>query len=77
MRDPEKRAAEVFRHDITVSHPDSYGLFACSGICFNLESPRRGMAIVTVTRKVGNGWSALKLVSERLTVGSRSRHSHR
>jgi GDPmannose 4,6-dehydratase len=42
--------AKVFGHDIMVNYRDSYGLFACSGILFNHESPRRGLEFVT--RKV-------------------------
>lgn len=34
--------AKVFGHDITVNYRESYGLFACSGILFNHEGPRRG-----------------------------------
>ena len=32
--------AKVFAHHITVNYRESYGLFACSSICFNHESPR-------------------------------------
>src|SRR5262249_3926899 len=34
--------AKVYGHFITVNYRESYGLFACSGIVFNHESPRRG-----------------------------------
>ena len=51
--------AKVFGHDITVNYRDSYGLFACSGILFNHESPRRGMEFVT--RKVTNAVARIKL----------------
>ena len=44
--------AKVFGHDITVNYRESYGLFACSGILFNHEGPRRGIEFVT--RKVTN-----------------------
>ncbi|MGE4169183.1 MAG: GDP-mannose 4,6-dehydratase [Candidatus Margulisiibacteriota bacterium] len=40
-------AAKVFAHWITVNYRESYGLFACSGILFNHESPRRGKTFVT------------------------------
>lgn len=43
-------AAKVFGHHITVNYRESYNLFACSGISFNHESPRRGLEFVT--RKV-------------------------
>jgi len=42
--------AKVYGHHITVNYRESYGLFACSGILFNHESPRRGREFVT--RKV-------------------------
>jgi GDPmannose 4,6-dehydratase len=39
--------AKVYGHWITVNYRESYGLFACSGILFNHESPRRGIEFVT------------------------------
>src|SRR5208283_2792180 len=45
--------AKVYGHWITVNCRESYGIFACSGILFNHESPRRGMEFVT--RKVTDG----------------------
>lgn len=46
--------AKVYGHYITVNYRESYGIFACSGILFNHESPRRGIEFVTrkVTRAV-------------------------
>ncbi len=44
--------AKVFAHDITVNYRESYGMFACSGILFNHEGPRRGLEFVT--RKITN-----------------------
>jgi GDPmannose 4,6-dehydratase len=46
--------AKTFGHYITVNYRESYGAFACSGILFNHESPRRGLEFVTrkVTRAV-------------------------
>ena len=46
--------AKVFGHNITKNYRESYGMFACSGILFNHESPRRGKTFVTrkVTRAV-------------------------
>jgi GDPmannose 4,6-dehydratase len=62
-------AAKVFGHYITVNYRESYGLFACSGICFNHESPRRGLEFVT--RKVSNGVARIKLgLQEKLTLGN-------
>lgn len=40
-------AAKAYAHWITVNYRESYGLFACNGILFNHESPRRGEAFVT------------------------------
>jgi GDPmannose 4,6-dehydratase len=39
--------AKVYGHYITVNYRESYDLFACSGILFNHESPRRGLEFVT------------------------------
>jgi GDPmannose 4,6-dehydratase len=62
-------AAKVFGHYITVNYRESYGLYACSGICFNHESPRRGLEFVT--RKVTNGVARIKLgLQEKLTLGN-------
>jgi GDPmannose 4,6-dehydratase len=51
--------AKVYGHYITVNYRESYGLFACSGILFNHESPRRGLEFVT--RKVTDGVARIKL----------------
>jgi GDPmannose 4,6-dehydratase len=51
--------AKVFGHFITVNYREAHGLYACSGICFNHESPRRGLEFVT--RKVSNGVARIKL----------------
>ena len=51
--------AKVYGHFITVNYRESYGLFACSGILFNHESPRRGLEFVT--RKVTHAAAAIKL----------------
>jgi GDPmannose 4,6-dehydratase len=46
--------AKVYAHWQTVNHRESYGMFACNGILFNHESPRRGETFVTrkVTRAI-------------------------
>ena len=44
--------AKVYGHYLTVNFRESYGLFACSGILFNHESPRRGLEFVT--RKISH-----------------------
>ncbi len=46
-------AAKAYGHYITVNYRESYGLYACSGILFNHESPRRGREFVT--RKIAEG----------------------
>jgi len=46
-------AAKVYSHWITVNYREAYGLFACSGILFNHESPLRGETFVT--RKITRG----------------------
>ena len=51
--------AKVYGHYITVNYRESYGLFACSGILFNHESPRRGREFVT--RKVSYAVARIKL----------------
>ncbi len=50
--------AKVFGHCITVNYRESYGLFACSGMLFNHESPRRGMEFVT--RKISHGVARIR-----------------
>jgi GDPmannose 4,6-dehydratase len=51
--------AKVYGHFITVNYRESYGLFACSGILFNHESPRRGKEFVT--RKITDAVARIKL----------------
>jgi GDPmannose 4,6-dehydratase len=54
---------------ITRNYREAYGLFACSGICFNHESPRRGFEFVT--RKISDGVSRIKLgMADNLTLGN-------
>ncbi len=50
--------AKLYGHWITVNYRESYDLFACSGICFNHESPRRGHEFVT--RKIARGAARIK-----------------
>jgi len=50
--------AKLYGHWITVNYRESYKLFACSGICFNHESPRRGHEFVT--RKIARGAVRIK-----------------
>lgn len=51
--------AKVYGHWITVNYRESYNLYACSGILFNHESPRRGLEFVP--RKISNGVARIKL----------------
>ena len=51
-------AAKVYAHWITVNYREAYGLFACSGILFNHESPLRGETFVT--RKVTRGLARIQ-----------------
>jgi GDPmannose 4,6-dehydratase len=61
--------AKVYGHYITVNYRESYGVYACSGILFNHESPRRGMEFVT--RKITNGVAKIKLgLQKQLALGN-------
>lgn len=51
--------AKVYGHYITVNYRESFDIFACSGILFNHESPRRGLEFVT--RKISNAAARIKL----------------
>ena len=62
-------AAKVYGHWITVNYRESYDLFACSGILFNHESPRRGLEFVT--HKVTHGAAKIKLgLADELRLGN-------
>ena len=61
--------AKVYGHWITINYRESYDLFACSGILFNHESPRRGLEFVT--RKVTHGAARIKLgLADELRLGN-------
>lgn len=61
--------AKVYGHWITVNYRESYDLFACSGILFNHESPRRGLEFVT--RKVTYNVARIKLgLADKLALGN-------
>ena len=65
--------SKVFGHYITVNYRESYKLFACSGILFNHESPRRGLEFVT--RKVTDGVARIKLgLATKLSLGNLEAH---
>jgi len=50
--------AKTYAHYLTINYRESYGIFTCSGILFNHESPRRGKQFVT--RKVTDGVARIK-----------------
>ncbi len=61
--------AKVYGHWITVNYRESYDLFACSGILFNHESPRRGLEFVT--HKVTHAVAKIKLgLQKELRMGN-------
>jgi GDPmannose 4,6-dehydratase len=61
--------AKVYAHWITVNYRESHNLFACSGILFNHESPRRGLEFVT--RKITHGVARIKLgLANELRLGN-------
>jgi GDPmannose 4,6-dehydratase len=61
--------AKVYGHYITVNYRESYDLFACSGILFNHESPRRGREFVT--RKITHAAASIKLgIQKELRIGN-------
>ena len=51
--------AKLYAYWITINYRESYGMFACNGILFNHESPRRGETFVT--RKITKGLSRIEL----------------
>lgn len=62
-------AAKVYGHWITINYRESYDLFACSGILFNHESPRRGLEFVT--RKITHAVARIKLgLQDELRLGN-------
>lgn len=61
--------AKVYGHFITVNYRESYDIFACSGILFNHESPRRGKEFVT--RKITDHVARIKLgLTDKLSLGN-------
>lgn len=62
-------AAKLFAHHTTINYRESYGMFACSWIAFNHESPRRGLEFVT--RKVTQQAARIKLgMAGKLKIGN-------
>ncbi len=65
--------AKAYGHFLTVNYRESYGIFAVSGICFNHESPRRGLEFVT--RKVTDGVARISLgLATELHLGNLDAH---
>ena len=63
--------AKVYSHMQTVNYREAYGLFACNGILFNHESPRRGENFVT--RKITRSATRIKLgLQDKLALGNLS-----
>jgi len=61
--------AKVYGHYMTINYRESYDIFACSGILFNHESPRRGLEFVT--KKVTNCVAKIKLgLADSLYLGN-------
>jgi GDPmannose 4,6-dehydratase len=61
--------SKVFGHHLTVNYRESYGLFTCSAISFNHESPRRGLEFVT--RKVTHQVARIKCgLTTKLSMGN-------
>ncbi len=61
--------AKAYAHHITINYRESYGLFACCGISFNHESPRRGLEFVT--RKITHAAARIQLgVQKELKLGN-------
>jgi GDPmannose 4,6-dehydratase len=61
--------AKLYAHWMTINYRESFGLFACSGILFNHESPLRGIEFVT--RKVSDGVARIKLgLADKLRLGN-------
>jgi len=61
--------AKAYGHYITLNYRESYDIFACSGILFNHESPRRGMEFVT--RKISNAVARISLgTQDKLELGN-------
>ncbi len=61
--------SKLYGHFATINYRESYGMFACSGILFNHESPRRGLEFVT--RKVSDAVAQIKLgLLDRMMIGN-------
>src|SRR5438876_955490 len=62
-------AAKLYAHWMTVNYRDAYGIYACNGILFNHESPRRGETFVS--RKITKAAARIKLgLQDKLFLGN-------
>ena len=62
-------AAKLYAHNITRIYREAYGIYACAGILFNHESPRRGETFVT--KKIVKGLAEIKLgIKKKLSLGN-------
>jgi GDPmannose 4,6-dehydratase len=62
-------AAKLYAHWVTINYREAYGIYACNGILFNHESPRRGETFVT--RKITRGLTRISLgLQDALYVGN-------
>lgn len=62
-------AAKLYGHSMTVNYRESYNLFACNGILFNHESPRRGLEFVT--RKIAHSVARIRYgLQHKLVLGN-------
>ena len=62
-------AAKLYAHWVTINYREAYGIYACNGILFNHESPRRGETFVT--RKITRGLARISLgLQDVLYVGN-------
>lgn len=60
--------AKLYAHWMTINYRESYGMFTCSGILFNHESPLRGLEFIT--RKISNGVAKIKLkLADSISLG--------
>ncbi|HKO11149.1 MAG TPA: GDP-mannose 4,6-dehydratase [Acidobacteriaceae bacterium] len=61
--------SKLYGHFATINYRESYGMYACSGILFNHESPKRGLEFVT--RKVSNAVARIKLgLQKNMSIGN-------
>ena len=67
--------AKTYAHYITVNYRESYNIFACSGILFNHESPRRGIEFVT--QKIVHGAVSIKNNKQQSNTTNNCKRQHK